>query len=161
VNDVKKRNPAIIALIVIVLLAIAAGAVYLATRPSDDAAQQTTEVTSSSQTEASDSSQSSESNATYKDGTYTATGTYSTPGGRESIDVSVTIENGIITDTSATGSANNGDSAQYQGQFLDNYRTLVVSRSIDDVNLSRVAGSSLTSNGFNNALEEIAQDARA
>ncbi|WP_447589312.1 hypothetical protein [Microbacterium lacticum] len=37
----------------------------------------------------------------------------------------------------------------------------VVGKDIDDVSVSRVAGSSLTSGGFNDALETIKADARA
>jgi hypothetical protein len=38
---------------------------------------------------------------------------------------------------------------------------LVVGKSVDEVSLSRVAGSSLTSLGFNNALTQIKEDAKA
>src|ERR1700722_17691610 len=42
---------------------------------------------------------------TYKNGTYSATGSYDSPGGTESITVSVTVQNGVVTATSATSGA--------------------------------------------------------
>ncbi len=156
----RKKNPAIVAIIVIVLLAAAGGAVYVATRPSDTSTQNTTQDATSEASAANDAS-SSDTESTYANGTYEATGTYSTPGGRESVDLNVTITDGIITATEIDGSATSGDSLQYQTRFINNYESLVVGKAVDEVSLSRVAGSSLTSGGFNNALDQIKTDAQA
>lgn len=158
-NPERKKNPAIVAIIVIVLLALAGGAVYVATRPSETT---TTENTTQNETgNSSTPAESSEVAGDYKNGTYEASGSYSTPGGRESVDLTVTITDGVITATEIDGSATSGDSLQYQTRFINNYKSMVVGKSVDEVSLSRVAGSSLTSTGFNNALDQIKTDASA
>lgn len=96
----------------------------------------------------------------FKDGTYSATGTYQTPGGRESIDVTVTLAEGAITDATVEQNARGGEAAEYQSKFVSGYKTQVIGKKIDEVNLSRVAGSSLTSNGFNNAIQDIENQAK-
>lgn len=158
----KKLSPAVISIIVIALIAAAAGAVYVATKTNEgnenSVSTNTSNAESSNDTTTNESSDTS-NDASYKDGTYTATGNYSTPGGRESVTVKVTLANGTISDASTDGSATGGNSAQYQSQFLNNYESLVVGKSIDSVSLSRVAGSSLTSGGFNSAIEQIKTDA--
>ncbi|MGB4758809.1 MAG: hypothetical protein WBP26_02015 [Candidatus Saccharimonadales bacterium] len=99
--------------------------------------------------------------STYQDGTYSASGTYSTPGGQESVIVSVTLKDNVVTATSATGSGKDRDSRQYQSRFINGYKTLVVGKKISDIQLSQVSGSSLTSSGFNKALDQIEQQAAA
>lgn len=97
----------------------------------------------------------------YKDGTYTATGTYNTPENTEEITVTVTLVNDKVADVNATISATNPDSRRYQTRFLSNYKQLVVGKSIDSLNLSQVSGSSLTSGGFNDAISQIKTQARS
>jgi hypothetical protein len=104
---------------------------------------------------------SSQTTGEYTDGTYTATGSYSTPGGSESITVTVTLSRDVVSTVSATGTATDGTASQFQAQFLSAYSSEVVGKSIDAVSLSRVAGSSLTSQGFNAAIQEIRSDAKA
>jgi uncharacterized protein with FMN-binding domain len=99
--------------------------------------------------------------AAYKNGTYTATGNYTSPGGSQAITVTVTIANDTISDSSANPQPSDHESAQYQEIFADNYKQFVVGRNVDSVSLSRVSGSSLTSRGFNDALEQIKQQAKA
>ena len=91
----------------------------------------------------------------YKDGTYSATGTYRTPESVETINVTLTLANDVVTDVTSTISASAPESAQYQRKFLTNYKALVVGKSIDSLKLSQVSGSSLTSGGFNSALAQI------
>jgi len=91
----------------------------------------------------------------YKDGTYTATGDYAAPGGVESIDVSVTLKNGLIVDSSVTGTARNHDSRRFEQQFIAGYKSYVTGKSIDKANLGTVSGASLTGAGWNTALESI------
>lgn len=97
----------------------------------------------------------------YKDGTYTATGGYVSPGGPDTVNVSVTLANGIITDATVVSGANDSTSSHYQGIFIANFKPLVVGKNIDDVALSKVSGSSLTSGGFNQALTKIKAEASA
>ena len=98
--------------------------------------------------------------STYQDGTYTATGSYTSPGGTEEITVTLTIENDVITAATAEGGATKPPSSQYQGEFVDNFAALIIGKDIDDVSLDKVAGSSLTSGGFNAAVETIKSDAQ-
>lgn len=97
----------------------------------------------------------------YKDGEYTATGSYSSPGGTERITISVTLDDGVVTATSATSGATDRDSKEYQSQFIANYKTSVVGKAIESISLNRVSGSSLTSQGFNAALDKIKTQAKA
>jgi len=155
----RKIHPALAALIVIVLIGIVATAVIVINmdKGTDTETTQTTETTpvsdANTDTDAVTSS--------YKDGTYSATGSYSSPGGRESIKLTVTIKDGVIVSTSLDEKASNGEAKEYQDDFDNGYKTLVVGKNINEVSLSRVAGSSLTSNGFNDALDEIKSDAKA
>ena len=95
----------------------------------------------------------------YEDGTYTAEGTYSTPESVETITVTVTLESDIITAVEVTGNPSKPESKVYQGKFIGGISEEVVGKDIDDISVSRVAGSSLTSSGFNSAIETIKDDA--
>jgi len=94
-----------------------------------------------------------------KDGTYTEDGSYNSPGGEESITVKLTLAGGVIEDLDVTSNATNPNSKKYQGEFVDGINDVVVGKSIDDLNVSKVAGSSLTSGGFNDAIDKIIADA--
>ncbi len=95
----------------------------------------------------------------YADGSYAATGQYRTPQGFETVEITVTIENDAITAVKFVGDPQRRESQTYQGQFVSGLDEAVVGKAIDDVKLDRVAGSSLTSGGFNAALEAIKQEA--
>lgn len=99
--------------------------------------------------------------ASYVDGTYTADGAYSTPESVETISVTVTLEGDVITAVEVTGDPQKAESEQYQSQFIGGIADVVVGQDIDDISVSRVAGSSLTSGGFNAAIETIKSDAAA
>ena len=98
---------------------------------------------------------------TYVDGTYTADGTYATPESVETISVTVTLEGDVITDVEVSGDPQKQESAQYQGQFIGGIADVVVGEDIDQISVSRVAGSSLTSGGFTRAIEAIKAEAAA
>lgn len=158
-NQSGKVHPAIAALIVIVLVGVVAS-VVIAVQNNQDASKNDTATTQSSTNQQTASSPSSSTDtSTYKDGTYNAVGSYATPGGMESIELTVTIENGVITNTELAQKATDRDAKEYQAAFASGYSTLVVGKNVDEVSLSRVAGSSLTSNGFNAALDKIKEDA--
>lgn len=97
----------------------------------------------------------------YADGTYTETGQYQSPNGTESIDVSLTLEDGIVTAVEVTGHNSNPNTEHFQGEFIGGIADVVVGKSIDELQVDRVAGSSLTSGGFNAAVEAIKADATA
>lgn len=91
----------------------------------------------------------------YKDGSYSAVDSYNSPGGREAITVTVAVIQDTVTSTSIQQDADNRTSSKYQSTFKSNYSSQVVGKKLSDVQLSRVSGSSLTSGGFNAALEQI------
>jgi uncharacterized protein with FMN-binding domain len=97
----------------------------------------------------------------YVDGTYEATGTYTSPGGTESIDVSLTLEDGIVTAVEVTSNAENPNSVRYQTAFISGIEAEVVGVAIDDLDVDRVSGSSLTSTGFDDAVAQIQDQAAA
>ncbi|WP_210479150.1 hypothetical protein [Naasia sp. SYSU D00948] len=105
------------------------------------------------------SSDSGSSDGGYADGSYTEDGSYQSPGGEESITVSITLQDDVVTDVTVTPHATSGNAKQYQTQFASGIADQVVGKDIDSLNVSRVAGSSLTSGGFNDALEKIKADA--
>jgi uncharacterized protein with FMN-binding domain len=94
-----------------------------------------------------------------KDGTYTEDGSYNSPGGQESITVKLTLAGGVVENVDVTSNATNPNSKKYQGEFVDGIDDVVVGKSITDLNVSKVAGSSLTSGGFNDAIDKIIADA--
>lgn len=158
----KSPNKAVIAIVVVALLAIAATVVIVTTnnkQATDAASTSTSDTPTTSPTNESDVQ--SESDGAVKDGAYSATGTYSTPGGTESIGVKVTLTDSMITEASVTTMGETGEAQEYQSKFASGFKSQVVGKKIDEVSLSRVAGSSLTSNGFNDALSDIEKQAQA
>jgi len=97
----------------------------------------------------------------YADGTYEADGSYQSPNGAETISVEITLEDNIVTDVTVTPQADGGNSEKFQTQFAGGIADEVVGENIDSLEVSRVAGSSLTSGGFNEAIDEIKSEAAA
>lgn len=97
----------------------------------------------------------------YKDGTYNAVGNYTSPGGRVSIDVTLSVKNGVVETVSLVPKATSPTSEQYVSDFVAHYKPLVVGKNLSTLNLSKVSGSSLTSKGFNAAIELIKAQAKA
>jgi uncharacterized protein with FMN-binding domain len=149
-----KIHPALATILVIVLVGIVASVAITVQTNNDRTMNQSQATNNTSTPTTTDTS-------AYKDGTYSATGSYLTPGGRESIELTVTIANGVITTTQLKENASDRDAEEYQAAFAGSYQELVVGKKVGEVSLSRVAGSSLTSNGFNEALRQIKQDAKA
>lgn len=94
-------------------------------------------------------------NSKLKDGTYTAQGSYFTPGGSESIGVTLTIADEKVTSVSIEQKPVSSDARRYQSFFASGVSSQVVGKNIKDINLGRVNGSSLTSEGFNSAVDII------
>jgi hypothetical protein len=97
---------------------------------------------------------------TYADGTYSATGGYQSPSGPETIELTITLAGNVISDVIVTPGATGGTSSRYQGQFAEGVGAETVGKSLDEIQVSRISGSSLTSGGFNEALNSIKADAR-
>jgi uncharacterized protein with FMN-binding domain len=97
--------------------------------------------------------------ASYKDGTYTASGSYQTPETVEKIEVSITLADDVVTAVEVTGDPQASETERYQSEFIGGIEDEVVGKNIDDLSVDRVAGSSLTSGGFNQALDVIKGEA--
>ncbi|MFD5226802.1 FMN-binding protein [Microbacterium sp. NPDC058342] len=103
----------------------------------------------------SDAAGDSSTAAPYADGEYTAEGSYQTPETVETISVTLTLEDDIVTDVEVTGDPIARETENYQGQFIDGIADVVVGKKLDELDVDRVAGSSLTSGGFDKAVEAI------
>lgn len=99
--------------------------------------------------------------ASYKDGEYMAEGMYISPGGSESIDVTLTLSDGVVTDAHVTSNATRPISKQMQASFIGGYKDQVIGKSLDEINLSKVSASSLAPKGFNDAVKKIKAQAQA
>lgn len=117
--------------------------------------------TSSTPSTSSSTATTPSTSATYKDGTYSATSNYYVPHGVESIKVTLTLKGGIVTDSNIVNSETNNESASYQEGFAQEYKSSVVGKNIKDVQLSYVAGASDTTNGFNDAVNSIINQAQS
>jgi uncharacterized protein with FMN-binding domain len=98
---------------------------------------------------------------TYKDGDYTAVGTYRTPNGSEKLGVKVTLKNQVVTAVEVEQLAVAPGSKFFQADFAKNYKEFVVGKNISELKLSKISGSSLTPKGFNDAIEKIKTEARS
>jgi uncharacterized protein with FMN-binding domain len=97
----------------------------------------------------------------YKDGTYNAVGNYNSPGGAEEIDVKVTLKSDLIAEVQVVSKATRPASKNWQSAFISGVSEAVVGKSLDNVVLDKVSGSSLTPKGWNNAVSEIQEQAKA
>ena len=100
------------------------------------------------------------SGASYKDGTYSADGNYVSPNGTETVGVQLTLAAGKVTDVQITEHPSNPNTRKFQGQFAGGIAAQVVGKNIEELNVSKVAGSSLTSGGFNQAVDKIKAEAQ-
>jgi uncharacterized protein with FMN-binding domain len=96
--------------------------------------------------------------STYVDGVYTDTGWYG--GQPSSIGVTVTLAAGVVTAVRVTPHATVPQSLELQRAFAAAVPAVVVSKRLDEVNVGRLAGSSGTPRGFNDAIRKIRERAR-
>lgn len=120
------------------------------------------ETTSSAtaQTNANSTINQSSNTDTYKDGTYAKTVNYQSPGGIESISVTITVSGGTVSNATISQEANNRDSEEYQSSFRKNYQSKVVGKKLSELNLSIVSGASLTTEAFNDGLNDVRSQAK-
>lgn len=104
--------------------------------------------------------QSSLSSTAFRDGTYLAQGSYSSPGGTQSITVTIVLAGDTVVDSSVGANATSQPSRKYQEDFIDHYKQFVVGKKISTLDVANVSGSSLTPIGFNNAVDNIEAQAR-
>lgn len=89
----------------------------------------------------------------YKNGTYTASANYYVPKYQNSISINISIENDIIKSATASHDYTDRESGLYIDSFDSQLSSKIVGKKISDIKLSRVGGASLTTYGFNDALE--------
>jgi hypothetical protein len=92
-------------------------------------------------------------------GTWTATGDYQTPGGQESVTVTLSAKAGTVTAVKVTGSGGSPNSQQYQSAFISGISGEVVGKPLATLDVGAVSGSSLTGQGFDAAVDTIRADA--
>jgi uncharacterized protein with FMN-binding domain len=150
-NSNKKAVITFIAMAIVAIIVVTA----ILTAPKKISATTTADTKSSSAATAAAAS------AKYKDGTYTASGNYTSPGGAEKIGVMVTLAGNKITSATVTSEAGDAEASLYQSQFISGIKPLIIGKNIATVHVSRVSGSSLTSQGFNDAIQQIENQAKA
>jgi uncharacterized protein with FMN-binding domain len=153
-SDGQKKVMAVVGLLCIVAVI---GAGLALASPKNGTSNSSSQSTSSTATNSPSPqpSSSATTQSSYKDGTYSATGSYRTPETTESLAVSLTLKQGVVTDANVSGKPQAHETEEYQAQFLSGYKPLVVGKKLNDINLSNVSGSSLTPKGFNDAVSKI------
>jgi uncharacterized protein with FMN-binding domain len=153
-----------VAVIIAVVLVTIASAVSANDKKQQTAttANQTTSASISATTTPATSTTTTPSTSTsYKDGTYTASNQYYVPHGYEDIKVTLTVKSGVVTSSTVVNSENDRESQIFQEDFASMYKSYVVGKNIDGLNLSSVAGASDTTSGFNSAVNDIQNQAKA
>lgn len=131
---------------------------FLASCGSDDPADSNTRGAETSTTQPAEGTDSA---AAFVPGTYQATGQYPTPGGLQGIGVTISLdESGTITEAEVEPKAQTGNSVQFQAKFAGGIASEVVGKPILELDVDKVSGSSLTSGGFNRAIEDIVKEAQ-
>ena len=96
----------------------------------------------------------------YKNGTFSSAGIYRSPAGEESIHVSLTLKDDVVTDVKVVANATAPFSKNWQAKFIAGVKPVVVGKKIADLHVTTVSGSSLTPQGFNDAVAKIAAQAK-
>ncbi len=97
----------------------------------------------------------------YKDGSYSAGGVYRSPAGGETVTISLTVKDDTVTGATFSGDATHKKSQAMQAAFSEGFKEQVVGKSLDEVSVGVVNGSSLTGGGFMDALAKIKVEAKA
>jgi uncharacterized protein with FMN-binding domain len=143
------------------LSAAAAASVMLLTAACGGGSDDATPSSSATSSSTGSDDTSAASATAYKDGDYEAEGSYVNPGGQSKIKVDLTLKDNQVTAVTVTPEATSGESKTFQTKFAGGISDAVVGKSIDEISVSKVAGSSLTGQGFNKAIDEIKADAKA
>lgn len=158
-NNSKQKKIAAFAVIVIAGILIATATAF---NKSQEKAQPTTTSDQQSQTTTGQTDSSGDtSTVSYTDGTYTASSDYNVPRSFENIKVTLTVADNVVTDSQIVNSEGDRESAEWQDKFTSVYKSQVVGKKLSDINLSYVAGASDTAGGFNDALEQIKDQAQS
>jgi uncharacterized protein with FMN-binding domain len=101
----------------------------------------------------------SDTSASYADGDYSAEGSYVSPAGEQSVKVELSLKDDTVTAVTVTPEADDPQAKGFQEKFAGGISEAIVGKDIDTLDVSRIAGSSLTSGGFNKAIDAIKADA--
>jgi uncharacterized protein with FMN-binding domain len=155
-----KKIFAVIAILVIV--SVAAGALILGNSTGEKDKSEEDNVTTQVPPAEVDTQNNSANTSVseYKDGSYSAEGSYISPGGTDVIKVTLTLDEDLVTEVKVAPVEANGESRNYISLFSSGVSGVVVGENIDEINVGKINGSSLTSGGFNKALEEIKSQAK-
>jgi len=154
-------------LLIPVLIVIIGGFAWFVTREETPAVQPVTQRDADDTTVVRDEEAQEEpevsmnTSSEFKDGTYRSLQMYRVPNGQtHDVDVTVTLENGQITEyVLLFDDGKVGGSTQNQDRFAEAIPELILGEKIDELDLSRVGGSSLTTDSFNDGLAEIMNEA--
>jgi hypothetical protein len=91
----------------------------------------------------------------YTDGTYSSRGSYSSPGGHETLRVTLTVAHDVIQSLEVNSVHVDSTAQQYEAMFESGIDAVTVGRNLADLNVGAVGGSSLTCIGFNAAIANI------
>ncbi len=92
--------------------------------------------------------------------TYTDEAIYRKSDNTYTIDVTLEVSNGVVKSADVMyGNKETGYEHPLQERFDAVYKTEVVGKKLEDINLSRVGGASLTSKAFNEAVADIIKQA--
>lgn len=155
----------IILIIVGVIAALGLGGYFWESRKSDAVTPTPiveTVPTSTAQTPTAPTTTTTSTETAYKDGVYTAAVNYNAPDRMSHpVTLHLTIVKDIVTASDISfGTEAVGATADYQKKFTAAYKTQVIGKSLDSINLARVGGASLTSNAFNEAKAKVAAEAK-
>gem|GEM_PF-6157535 len=102
------------------------------------------------------------SDTDFTDGVYEANGEFVTARGRytESVDLTLTITDDIVTDMQVVGNINNRKSQQYQDRFEAVIDDFIIGKNLSSIDVDAVSGASDTTDGFMVAVNAIRTEAR-
>lgn len=156
--------PYIIALVVIVALGVGFTLMQSPKTTTTDTPTPVTEVvteTPTTETPRTEEVPPSNTASDYNNGVHSTQVTYFTPMRTEYLlDISLTLNNDIITDANIAYSQGAEVDPNAQ-KFEAAYKSQIIGKDIDSLNLSRVGGASLTTGAFNEALVAIKADAKS
>ena len=94
-------------------------------------------------------------------GSFSATASYSVPRDTNSIGVTLTLKNGVISDVTTQDSYSSNESGRYIARFNSVVKSSVIGKTLAEAQVFQVSGSSETSSGFDDAVAKIAAKAGA
>ncbi|MBC7471711.1 MAG: hypothetical protein H7196_00390 [candidate division SR1 bacterium] len=95
----------------------------------------------------------------YKDGTYTSITKYKVPGSLNEMELTITVSKNEVADINMISKYSDEASSVYDNELKANYKKLSIGKRLDKVPEIQIAGSTPTSDAFDNAAYNILQKA--